>query len=126
MGEHSGASEKSAAAEKGGAAELDVDDRIDDASDAGEQSLSDVDVEQVEREREERLDPDNRPDGAEVDNTGRDFDPEVGLFTDSDGYDEAKAQVESEKQEADEDDDADDDVVDTEAAAETTTNEAAE
>lgn len=122
MGEHSGASEESAEAEKGGAAELDVDDRIDDASDAGEQSLSDVDVEQVEREREERLDPDNRPDGAEVDNTGRDFDPEVGLFTDSDGYDEAKAQVESEKQEADEDDD----VVDTEAAAETTTDEAAE
>ena len=115
----------SGTADEGGSTELDVDERIDDASDAGEQSLEDVDVEQVEREREERLDPDNRPDGAEVDNTGRDFDPEVGLFTDSDGYDEAKAKVESEKQDADEDEDADD-VVDTKAAAETTTDEAAE
>jgi len=32
----------------------------------------------IEREREERLAPDNRPDGAEVDNTPRDFDTEVG------------------------------------------------
>lgn len=119
--QHSGATEEDAAVE------LDVDDRIDEANDAGEQSPDDVDVEQLEREREERLDPDNRPDGAEIDNTGRDFDPEVGLFTDSEGYEEAKAEVESEKQEEDSSDEGDaDDVVDTEAAAETTTDEAAE
>ena len=112
MSEHEAGS-----AEEGGTAELDVEDRIDDANEAGEQSPDDVDVEQLEREREERLDPANRPEGAEVDNTGRDFDPEVGLFTDSDGYDEAKAQVEAERE-----DDADE-VVDTSAAAETSTDE---
>ena len=44
----------------------------------------------VEREREERLDPDNRPDAAEVDNTDREFDEEKGKFTDSEGYEEAE------------------------------------
>lgn len=109
-------------AEVGGDAELDVDERIDDANAAGEASPDDVDVEQLEQERQERLDPDNRPDGAEIDNTGRDFDPEVGLFTDSDGYDEAKAQVESESTESE--DEPDDEVVDTEAAAETSVEDA--
>jgi hypothetical protein len=47
------------------------------------------DEEQVERERQERLDPENRPDDAEVDNTDRDFDETKGLFTDSEEYDEA-------------------------------------
>jgi hypothetical protein len=47
---------------------------------------------QVEQEREERLDPDNRPDEAEVDNTQRTFDETKGLFTDSEGYDDAEAQ----------------------------------
>jgi hypothetical protein len=46
------------------------------------------DEDEIEEVREERLDPDNRPDGAEVDNTGRTFDPEKGLFTDQDEYDE--------------------------------------
>lgn len=46
-------------------------------------------VEAVEAERTSRLDPDNRPDNVEVDNTDRTFDPERGLFTDSEGYDEA-------------------------------------
>ena len=45
--------------------------------------------EDVERERRERLDPDNRPDEAEVDNTGREFDETKGMFTDSEGYEEA-------------------------------------
>lgn len=45
---------------------------------------------EVEAERRERLDPDNRPDEAEVDNTDRDFDVERGMFTDSEGYDEAE------------------------------------
>jgi hypothetical protein len=43
----------------------------------------------MEEERERRLDPDNRPDGAEVDNTDRTFDHERGQFTDSDEYDES-------------------------------------
>jgi hypothetical protein len=45
---------------------------------------------QIEAEREERLDPDNRPDNVEVDNSDRDFDPEKGMFADSEGYEEAE------------------------------------
>ncbi len=41
-------------------------------------------------ERERRLDPDNRPENVEVDNTQRDFDVEKGLFTDSEGYEQAE------------------------------------
>ena len=48
------------------------------------------DEEEIEEEREKRLDPDNRPDDAEVDNTDRDFDPKKGMFTDADGYDQAE------------------------------------
>ena len=47
--------------------------------------------EEIEAERRERLDPDNRPDRAEVDNTDRDFDEEKGMFTDREGYEEAEA-----------------------------------
>jgi hypothetical protein len=43
--------------------------------------LSDEEREQLEKEREERLDPDNRPVNAVVDNTGREFDPEKEEFT---------------------------------------------
>lgn len=46
--------------------------------------------EDVERERRERLDPENRPDRAEVDNTDREFDETKGMFTDSEGYEEAE------------------------------------
>src|SRR3954471_9963824 len=49
-----------------------------------------ADEEQIEEERERRLDPDNRPDNVEVDNTQRDFDVEKGLFKDSEGYEEAE------------------------------------
>jgi hypothetical protein len=45
---------------------------------------------EIEREREQRLDPENRPDGVEVDNTEREFDPQKGMFTDTEGYDEAE------------------------------------
>jgi hypothetical protein len=62
--------------------------------DAGGRELRDVEevppdeeVDQIEAEREQRLAADNRPDNAEVDNTHRDFDPGVGMFTDSEGYD---------------------------------------
>ena len=42
----------------------------------------------MEEERDRRLDPENRPDGAEIDNTDRDFDVDKGMFTDSEDYDE--------------------------------------
>jgi len=45
---------------------------------------------EMEAERERRLDPDNRPDGAEVNNTERTFDHERGQFTDSEEYDESE------------------------------------
>ena len=48
------------------------------------------DQEEIEAEREERLDPDNRPEVAEVDNTGREFDAEKGMYTDTDGYEQAE------------------------------------
>jgi hypothetical protein len=45
---------------------------------------------QIEKERAERLDPENRPDGAEVDNTERTFDHDRGMFTDAEDYDESE------------------------------------
>jgi hypothetical protein len=48
------------------------------------------DKEEIEEDREKRLDPDNRPDGAEIDNSDRDFDAKKGMFTDTDGYDQAE------------------------------------
>jgi len=44
---------------------------------------------EMEEVRKERLDPDNRPEGAEVDNTDRTFDVDRGQFTDSEDYDES-------------------------------------
>jgi hypothetical protein len=54
------------------------------------------DHDQLEQERQERLDPQNRPANAEVDNTGRQFDPVKGEFTyapgeEPDGEDHAQA-----------------------------------
>ncbi len=43
----------------------------------------------MEEERERRLDPDNRPDNVEIDNTDRTFDADRGMFTDNDEYDES-------------------------------------
>jgi hypothetical protein len=48
-----------------------------------ESSDREPDLEVIEEEREKRLDPDNRPENAEVDNTDRDFDVVKGQFTDS-------------------------------------------
>ena len=39
--------------------------------------VSDQTKEELEQERQERLDPDQRPEGAEVDNAVRTFDPEA-------------------------------------------------
>jgi hypothetical protein len=46
-----------------------------------EADVSDEEREQLEQERQERLDPENRPVNAEVDNTGREFDVEKNDFT---------------------------------------------
>lgn len=46
-------------------------------------------VEQIQQERAERLDPQNRPPNAEVDNSGRHFDAEKAMFTDEPEYEEA-------------------------------------
>ena len=48
-----------------------------------EPDLEDIPTEELEKERQERLDPDNRPDNVEIDNSQRDFNPETGLFEDS-------------------------------------------
>lgn len=61
---------------------------VDEPS-AGTEDLSEEERAAIERDRAERLDPDNRPDAAEVDNTHRSFDSAKGLFTDSEGYDDA-------------------------------------
>lgn len=45
---------------------------------------------QMDAEREQRLDPANRPEGAEIDNSGRTFDSERGQFTDDEDYDESE------------------------------------
>lgn len=47
-------------------------------------------VEQILAEREERLDPKNRPEGTEVSNAGREFDGEKGMFTDEPGFEQAE------------------------------------
>ena len=65
-------------------------DRADQPADQQpEQQADQQDPEEVERERRARLDPENRPEEAEVDNTDREFDEEKGMFTDSEGYEQA-------------------------------------
>src|SRR3954452_22800577 len=45
---------------------------------------------EIEEERQRRLDPANRPDAAEVDNTDHTFDTARGKFTDAEDYDESE------------------------------------
>ena len=65
----------------------------DDQRESGTAGLPDEDevpdetIEEIDSDRAERLDPDNRPDGAEVDNTPRTFDSGAGMFTDNPDYD---------------------------------------
>ena len=47
-------------------------------------------VEEILKDREERLAEENRPDMTEVSNAGREFDGEKGMFTDEPGFDEAE------------------------------------
>lgn len=57
---------------------------IDPSKEPDEETKQEIDA-----ERDRRLDPENRPDGAEVDNTDRTFDSERGRFTDSEEYDKS-------------------------------------
>jgi hypothetical protein len=58
--------------------------RSDPSEPFRENPPSDEEVEDIKAERERRLDPANRPDNVEVDNTGRTFDAEQGEFVDDD------------------------------------------
>jgi hypothetical protein len=49
-----------------------------------------ADEAEIEQERQERLDPENRPEHAEVDNSDREFDAEKGMYTDSEEYEQAE------------------------------------
>ena len=65
---------------------------IDQQGQQGQQGQDDVGEDErraIEEERAQRLANESRPDGAEVDNTDRDFDPTRGLFTDSPDYEQA-------------------------------------
>jgi hypothetical protein len=70
--------------------EPEIDEESSDSSSTRQPGADPEDAEQIEEERQERLDPENRPDGVEVDNTDREFDPKKGMFTDVEGYDEAE------------------------------------
>jgi hypothetical protein len=61
---------------------VDTDERLEGRDD--EPDFDEVPEEELNKEREERLAPENRPDTAEVDNSQRTFNPETGLFEDSD------------------------------------------
>ena len=47
-------------------------------------------LEEILKDREERLAEENRPENTEVSNAGREFDGEKGMFKDEDGYEEAE------------------------------------
>jgi len=63
----------------------DLDARIEEAAErpTSGDDLSDDEKLQLVKERVERLDPENRPDNVQIDNSDRDFDPVKGQFTDS-------------------------------------------
>lgn len=65
---------------------IDVEERMD-AADTQDRELSEEDVEQIKKERDERLDPDNRPEGAIVDNTG-DNAPDEDALSDDENEDD--------------------------------------
>lgn len=54
----------------------------------GTEDVPEDKAEAIEDERRQRLDPDNRPDDAEIDNSQRDFDVASGQFTDHETDDE--------------------------------------
>jgi hypothetical protein len=66
--------------------EVDVDERVD-AGYSADDEVSEDEAKQLEEERKERLDPDNRPVNALVDNTQREFDDEEGFQVPGDEVD---------------------------------------
>jgi hypothetical protein len=86
MSEREAESEHTTRTEDGGI-EIDIEDAGGREIRDVEEKPPDDEVQAIEDERERRLDADHRPDNAEVDNTHRDFDSSVGMFTDSDDYD---------------------------------------
>jgi hypothetical protein len=84
-GDHAGESST-----ESGDEEPETDQESSDSGKTRQPGADPEDEAEIEEDRQERLDPDNRPDNVEVDNTDRDFDPEKGMFTDSEGYDEAE------------------------------------
>ncbi|HYG94876.1 MAG TPA: hypothetical protein VD859_14945 [Nocardioides sp.] len=74
----------------GGPAYVEQEKRVEEAVESGEIALDGTPVDQLQQERHDRLDPENRPDGAQVDNTPREFDVEKGMFTDNPEYDQAE------------------------------------
>lgn len=61
--------------------EVDTHERLEHKAEAPD--FDELPEEELEKERQQRLDPDNRPDNVEIDNSKRDFNPETGLFEDS-------------------------------------------
>jgi len=59
---------------------VDTNERLDQK----DKHLDEIPEDELEKQRQERLDPENRPDNTEVDNSDRDFDPKTGLFEDTD------------------------------------------
>ena len=60
--------------------EVDTNERLENK----DKHLDDIPEDELEKQRQDRLDPEKRPEAAEVDNSDRTFDPETGLFEDSD------------------------------------------
>jgi len=57
---------------------------------SSDQQLPQPEIEEIEQARERRLDPENRPENAEVDNSDRTFDTQRGHFTDAEEYDDSE------------------------------------
>lgn len=73
---------------------IDTDERAGRSQGIDTTSEPDDEVkEEMKEERQQRLDPENRPEHAEIDNTQREFDHEQGMFTDRDEYDEGAEPV---------------------------------
>ena len=88
---------------------IDTDERAGRSLGIDTQAEPDEDTKkEMEEEREKRLDPDNRPEGAEIDNTERTFDVDRGQFTDSEDYDDSEPPPFADPEDPNQDDDADD------------------
>ena len=94
MGDHKFSPDERLDSDDRGTYDLENDGIPEEERESGTAGLPDKDsvpeetIESIEAERKERLDPDNRPDNVEVDNTQRTFDADAGKFTDRDDYDE--------------------------------------